>query len=244
MKEIVIIPAYNEETTIGTVIDEINKHRDISILVINDGSEDRTAEYAGREGAMVITMRKNKGIGAAMKAGYQYAIEHNFDIAVQIDADGQHDISKLSYLISKIEDEQYDMAIGSRYVAKTNYKAPVFRYIGSNYCSLLIRFLHHITIRDPTSGYRAVNKEVMKFFVSNYLSDYPEVPSLSNLLIHNYSVCEVPVEMRQRQGGKSSISVWDAIIYFYRITGACFHNRYGNRSKKRGGGRNAGRTCE
>ncbi|MBS5842958.1 MAG: glycosyltransferase family 2 protein [Clostridiales bacterium] len=232
MKEIVIIPAYNEETTIGTVIHEIKKHRDIAILVVNDGSEDRTAEYAKREGAMVITMLKNKGIGTAMKAGYQFALEHDFDIAVQVDADGQHDISKLSDLISKIEDEKYDMAIGSRYIVKTNYRASVFRYIGIKYCSLLIRSLYNITINDPTSGYRAINKEVMKIFASNYLSDYPEVPSLSNLLVNNYSVCEIPVEMRQRQGGKSSISAFDSIIYFYKITGACFNNYFRNKKHK------------
>lgn len=235
MKEIVIIPALNEETTIGAVIREIKRHRNVVILVVNDGSKDRTAENAQKEGAIVLTLRKNQGIGIAMKTGYQYALDHDFDIAVQVDADGQHDIGKLSDLISKIEDEKYDIAIGSRYVVKTNYRASIFRYIGIKYCSLLIRFLHNITINDPTSGYRAINREVMNFFVSNYLSDYPEVPSLSNLIVNNYSVCEIPVEMRQRQGGKSSISIFDSIIYFSKITKACFNNYFQNKKcKKRG----------
>lgn len=232
MKIITIIPAFNEEATIKTVIQEVKMNEGVDIIVVNDGSKDRTSELAHDTGVAVIDFPKNKGIGKAMQAGYQYAVEHDYDIAIQVDADGQHDIKKLPELISKIKDGENDMVIGSRYVTKTKYVSSFFRYLGIKYCSFLMHLLHGIKIKDPTSGFRAVNRKVMQHYIMCYLDDYPEVPALSYLLHRSYKICEIPVEMRKRQGGKSSISFADSFIYFIKVTGICIKG-YMNVNKER-----------
>jgi glycosyltransferase involved in cell wall biosynthesis len=235
MKVIAIIPAFNEEATIKTVIQEIKQNEGIDIIVINDGSKDRTSALASDTGVTVIDFPKNKGIGKAMQAGYQYAVEHGYGIAIQVDADGQHDTKKLPELISKIRDDKYDMVIGSRYVVKTKYVSSFFRYLGIKYCSLIIFILHRIRIKDPTSGFRAVNRKIMQHYLMCYIDDYPEVPSLSYLLHHYYKICEIPVEMRKRQGGKSSISFADSFVYFIKVTCACIKGFINIRKAKKKG---------
>ena len=221
MKILVIIPAYNEEQTLKAVLQEVKQYEWVDIIVINDGSMDNTSLVAREMNVLVLEHSMNCGIGAAMRTGFRYALEHKYDIAVQIDADGQHDISMLNDLVSKVRDEGYDMAIGSRYITKTSYNSSVYRLIGIKYCSFLVRILHGVSVKDPTSGYRAVNKSVMDYNVAHYIDDYPEVPILSRLLKCNYRIYEVPVEMKNRQGGKSSISFFDSIIYFLKITFIC-----------------------
>jgi Glycosyltransferases involved in cell wall biogenesis len=221
MKILAIIPAYNEEETISSVIEELRQIMLIDILVVNDGSKDKTSSIAHTLNVNVIDFPHNKGIGSAMKTGYQYARENGYDIAIQTDADGQHDLTRINELIKMITEEKYDLAIGSRYVVKTNYISSFCRYWGAKYFSFLIKILNHKIIRDTTSGYRAVNNKVIDFFADHYLCYYPEVPMLLELLMRNYKVCETPVEMKKRQGGKSSISFIGSIIYFFKITLIC-----------------------
>ncbi len=225
MKVIAIIPAYNEEKTIGNVIDEIRKKSDIDIVVVSDGSKDYTAKVARKKGAKVIELKKNHGVGYAMRTGYQYANRNNYDIAVQVDADGQHDINYLDKLINHICEGDYDMVIGSRFVKKTDYSAPFFRYIGIQYFSFLIYLLHKKNIKDTTSGYRAVNKKMIHYFADYYPSGYPEVIILSLLLENCRKVCEIPVGMRERQAGKSSITWQRAICYFFSVTFLCIKQK-------------------
>ena len=224
MKILVIIPAYNEEKTIANVIQDIKKYENIDIVVINDGSKDCTSSIARNMNVVVLDHIFNQGIGAAMRTGFRYAMDHDYDIAVQVDADGQHDISMLGDLISKVRDEGYDMVIGSRYVSKTKYNSTTYRWIGIKYCSFLIRVLNRTCIKDPTSGYRAINKQVINYCISHYIDDYPEVPILSQLIQCGYKIYEMPVEMKKRQGGKSSITFIDSIIYFIKITFICIKN--------------------
>ncbi|MBQ5324731.1 MAG: glycosyltransferase family 2 protein, partial [Oscillospiraceae bacterium] len=214
MKVLIIIPAYNEAETIVNVIKEIQKYRSFDIVVINDGSTDMTSCLARNMNVCVIDHAINKGIGAAMKTGFQYAAKNNYDVAVQVDADGQHDISMLKKLISKVFDEKYDMVIGSRYVSKTKYNSTKYRLIGIKYCSFLIYALSGHRIKDPTSGFRAFNRRVIDYCILHYIDDYPEVPILFQLIKQGYKIHEMPVEMKKRQGGKSSISFLDSIIYF------------------------------
>ena len=231
MKILVIIPAYNEEETIANVIKEIQKYEYIDIVVINDGSKDNTSYLARNMNVEVIDHTTNRGIGAAMRTGFQYAAKYDYDIAVQVDADGQHDISMLEELISKVRDEGNDMVIGSRYISKTQYNSTKYRLMGIKYCSFLICILSGNCIKDPTSGYRVFNRRVIDYCIVHYIDDYPEVPILYRLIKQGYKIHEIPVEMKRRQGGKSSITFIGSIIYFVRITYICIKN-----SLKFGGG--------
>lgn len=221
MKVIVIIPAYNEEKTIGIVIDELRQKSSVDIIVIDDGSKDNTAMIARNKGVEVIELEENKGIGEAMREGYKYARRENYDVAIQVDADGQHNIDYLEKLIEQVYYQKFDMVIGSRYVKKTSYTSSFSRYIGIKYFSVLIYALHRKVVKDTTSGYRAVNKKLISFFADAYPMLYPEVPILSYLIQNESKICEIPVEMRKRQGGKSSIGFRQSIYYFFAVTFVC-----------------------
>ena len=221
MRVLAIVPAYNEEKSIASVINELKCYNFIDILVINDGSKDDTLLVVRKLNVEVIDIKKNHGIGTAMKIGYQYAKDKGYDIAVQVDADGQHDVAKINDLIRMIQENHFDMVIGSRYITKTRYRATLLRYLGIKYFSLLIHVLYKTPIKDITSGYRAVNKRVINYFAKHYPSYYPEIPMLANLITLDYKICEVPVEMRKRQAGKSSISFFNAVYYVFKITCVC-----------------------
>lgn len=221
MKKLVIIPAYNEESAIGSVLSELKNYKDFDILVVNDGSSDRTLDIIIEHKVNYIHFQKNQGIGSAMKAGYKYAVKHNYDIAVQVDGDGQHDISRIRTITDPVCKGDYDLVIGSRYVTKTDYPITVFRRLGSMYLSLLLYLTGGVRIHDPTSGFRAANKRVIRLFSYYYPHDYPEVPTLSYLIHNNYRVCEIPVFMKKRQGGKTSISFLDAFVYMIKVSVAC-----------------------
>lgn len=225
MKILAIIPAYNEESTIANVIKDILDYEYIDVLVINDGSIDKTSLIARSFGIDVIDNPVNYGIGKTMRIGYQYANQNAYDIAVQVDADGQHDVSRLGLLIKSLNNNGYDMVIGSRYVAKTSYESSRFRYYGSKYFSWLIYILTSKKIADTTSGYRAVNKQVIAYFDKNYPDYYPEIPMLSKLLLDGFRVKEISVEMKKRQGGVSSISFIDSVAYFFMISFICIRIR-------------------
>ena len=215
------MPAFNEEDTVAQVIQEIREHMDVDILVVNDGSRDRTSEIVHTLGVMVIDLENNQGIGVAMRTGYRFAYTHGYKYAVQIDADGQHDLNRIDELLRMVKNAYCDMAIGSRYIRKSHYKTPFFRRFGIQYFSVLLYLSYKTWIKDTTSGFRAINREVMQIFLERYPNDYPEIPMLSYLLQHHYRVYEIPVEMKKRQGGKSSINFWDAFIYMIKTTIVC-----------------------
>ena len=221
MDTVIIIPAYNEEATIAQVIKDVQKSMDADIVVVNDGSRDHTSAITHELGVKVIDLQENQGIGVAMRTGYQYAYAQNYQFAIQVDADGQHDINRLQDILDLIKNKQCDMAVGSRYVIKTNYHSTFLRRLGIRYFSILLYVLHKKWIKDTTSGFRAVNQKVINVFMKQYPDDYPEVPMLSYLLKHDFSVCEIPVEMKQRQGGKSSINFTDSIVYMIKTTAVC-----------------------
>lgn len=227
-----IIPAYNEEATIADVIKSILNYDNIDILVINDGSSDNTSTVARLFDVIVIDNPQNYGIGKTMRIGYQYAKDNFYDIAIQIDGDGQHDVSRLGSLIEMLVLKKCNMVIGSRYVTKTSYESSKFRYFGSKYFSWLVYLLTYQKISDTTSGYRAINKDIINYFAENYPDYYPEVPMLTKLLLKRYKVTEMAVEMKKRQGGKSSISLIDSITYFFKISFICFKIRFDNRNEE------------
>lgn len=227
---LVIIPAYNEEEVISAVIRKIKRHTDLEmtvgldLIVINDGSRDSTAQKALNEGVRVVTLPFNLGIGGAMQTGYIYARDNNYDIAVQVDADGQHDPSYLNNLFNALKEVKCDMVIGSRYVETTSYKSRMSRRMGMIFFSWLVSLLTGQKVKDTTSGFRAVNRKVIEYFANSYPADYPEVDVLVRLHKKNFKIHEVPVEMQERQGGSSSITPLKSIYYMVKVSIALLIN--------------------
>ena len=207
MKNLVIIPAYNEEKSIKNVVNDIyKKTTECDVIVINDGSKDNTLEVAKKTNATVINLPNNLGIGGAVQTGYLYAYKNNYDIAIQVDADGQHDPKYIPQMVETIKNGQADMVIGSRFVEKTKYKQTFFRMLGINMTSGIIKILTGKKIYDTTSGFRAINKDIIKSFAKNYPYDYPEPCTNMEMILKSKTIKEIPVEMNKRETGISSIS--------------------------------------
>lgn len=217
-KVLVIIPAYNEEKNIGGIISQIKENSDADIVVVNDGSSDKTYREAFKTGVRVIDLPFNLGIGGAMQAGYIFARDNGYDVSVQIDADGQHDPAYLNAMIGKVCEDGYDMAIGSRYVKESAYKSPLTRRLGMIVLSGIVFLLTGLRVKDTTSGFRAVNRTVIEYFAVSYPTDYPEVDVLVKLYKKNYKVCEIPVEMQKRKHGKSSITPVKSVYYMIKVS--------------------------
>ncbi|MBX5436616.1 MAG: glycosyltransferase family 2 protein [Alicyclobacillaceae bacterium] len=216
---LVIIPAYNEEPVVGNVVRAIFRHRsDVDVLVVNDGSQDRTAEVAAQAGARVVTLPVNLGIGGAMQTGYRYAAQFGYDIAVQLDADGQHDPADLDRVLGPLlAGEPVDMVVGSRYVERTSYRSTAFRRLGMVILAAVVRLILGYPVKDTTSGYRAVNRRVIELFAHWYPTDYPEPEAIVYLHRNGYRIREVAVAMREREAGRSSITPFRSVYYMVKV---------------------------
>ena len=220
---LVIIPAYNEEGSVGKVVEEVHTHlSQVEVLVVNDGSTDLTSEIAKSKGAIVLDLPFNLGIGGAMQAGYQYAYEKGYDIAIQVDGDGQHDPKEIDKLLKALEEKKIDMAIGSRFIGDLGYKSSTMRRIGISIFSQVISMIVRQRITDPTSGFRASNRKAIQLFASNYPQDYPEPEVV--ILLHqcHLKMEEVPVGMSERYSGESSITKIKSIYYMVKVLLAIF----------------------
>lgn len=217
-KVLIIIPAYNEEDSIYNTVDKLTRTCKYDYVVINDGSTDRTREILEENNFNYIDLPVNLGIGGAMQTGYKYALRNDYEYAIQLDADGQHDPEDLENLVNEIKESNYDMVIGSRFVEKTNYKGSFMRRIGILYFYYLLLFISRIRVTDPTSGYRIVNKRVIEEFAKYYPVDYPEVEVIVKLTQKKYRIKEIKVEMKNRQGGKSSITPLKSLYYMTKVT--------------------------
>lgn len=218
-KVLVIIPAYNEEGSIASVIQRIQAvSEDLDVVVINDGSRDRTVEVARAAGATaVLDLPFNLGIGGAMQTGYLYAYKNGYDIALQIDADGQHDPYDIPNVIQPILQGEVNFTIGSRWVEKTAYKSSTARRMGMIIFSSLIKWVTKQTCKDPTSGFRAADRKVIAMFADYYPVDYPEVEVLVHISRRGLQFREVAVEMSERQAGRSSITPIKSIYYMVKV---------------------------
>lgn len=215
---LIIIPAYNEGQVIAGVVEEIHRQSmALDVLVVNDGSRDNTAQMAESAGAIVITLPTNLGIGGAVQTGYRYAEQYGYDIAVQLDGDGQHNPQDLINVISPVLNGSVDMAVGSRYVAKTAYKSSTMRRIGMIVLSGTVRLILGYPVKDTTSGYRAVNRRIIELFSHHYPTDYPEPESLVFLHRNGYRIREVSVDMREREAGRSSITPFKSMYYMIKV---------------------------
>ena len=228
MKTLVIIPAYNEEESIEKVVNSVyaEKIKNLDVVVVNDGSRDNTYKEAKKTKAVVLDLPNNLGIGGAVQTGYLYAYKNNYDIAIQIDGDGQHDPKYLKEMIKIIKAHEADMVIGSRFCMKTKYKQTFFRMFGINIISGLIRIFAHKKIYDTTSGYRAINKDIIKHFSRSYPYDYPEPVTTMQMILKKKVIREIPVEMRQRTTGVSSISPLKSVSYMTKVSISLVLNRF------------------
>ncbi|MFB4167185.1 glycosyltransferase family 2 protein [Virgibacillus sp. JSM 102003] len=215
---LVIIPAYNEEKSIFQTVTKLRNYNDYDYIVINDGSKDSTEAILHHNELPYINLPVNLGIGGAMQTGFRYARKKGYKYAIQLDADGQHDPNDLQMLVDAIQLGNQDMIIGSRFVEKSQYKGSSVRRVGIYYFYYLILFLTGNKITDPTSGYRIINKEIIKEFANYYPVDYPEVEVLVDLAKKKFSVKEIKVEMNNRQGGTSSITPVKSIYYMIKVS--------------------------
>lgn len=219
MKKLIIIPAYNEQESIKKTVEDIIKNApEFDYIVINDCSTDRTKEICETEKFNVVHLPVNLGIGGAVQTGYLYAARNGYDIAVQVDGDGQHDPKFLSKMAEFIEAEHADMVIGSRFINKEGFQSSGARRVGIKYFTMLIKLLTGAKITDPTSGLRMVNREIIEFFAEEYPKDYPEPESVVAILRSKKKVLELPVIMRERSGGVSSISMKKSVYYMIKVS--------------------------
>lgn len=219
MKCLIIIPAYNEAENIGKVVNNLIKnYPQYDYIIINDGSTDETEEICKKNQYQVLNLPINLGIGGAVQTGYCYARDNCYDAAVQIDGDGQHDVSYLADMIKLLEDGKRDVVIGSRFIEKQGFQSSQVRRIGINFLSALGKILTGVRVRDITSGYRLVNKKFIRVFASDYPSDYPEPEAMVIAAVHGGRITEYPVIMRERENGESSITFKKSIYYMIKVT--------------------------
>ncbi len=219
MKILVIIPAYNEEASILQVIQKLKKDCPrADYVVINDCSSDDTLLKLEDADASYINLPLNLGIGGGVQTGYKYALKNNYDIAIQIDGDGQHDTKYLEDVITPIERGEADVVIGSRFITKEGFQSSGMRRMGINFLSRLIRLCCGTKVHDVTSGYRAVNKQGIKLYAGEYPVDYPEPEAIVKASVMGMRIKEVPVIMQERKTGKSSISAFSSVYYMIKVS--------------------------
>ena len=223
-KILLIIPAYNEAENILKVYNSIQdynqKHQaNYDILVVNDGSKDNTEEILSKNNINHIKLVHNLGIGGAVQTGYKYALENNYDIAIQFDGDGQHDVKYVNTIVKPIVNGQANMVIGSRFIDKNSsrFKSSASRRLGIKIISNAIKIKTGVKIYDTTSGFRAVDSKIIKLFAESYPREYPEPISTVNILKQGLKVEEQPVNMHERTAGTSSIKSWKTAYYMINV---------------------------
>ena len=224
LRRVAIVPALNEEHTVPRVIDELRAFDPgLDIVVIDDGSTDRTAQAAAARGAKVLRLPFNLGIGGAVQTGFRYAFEHDYDLAVRVDGDGQHDPAQLTRIIAPVLAGETDIAVGSRFAAAAGgYRSSRSRRIGIRVLAWTVSRIVGQRVTDTTSGFQALNRHGIALFARDYPHDYPEVEATVMVFRHRLRLLEVPVTMRERGGGHSSITALRSIYYMVKVLLAIF----------------------
>jgi glycosyltransferase involved in cell wall biosynthesis len=223
LRSIAIVPARNEEASLGPLLAEIRAaESDLGIVVINDGSTDATAQVAVSAGVPVVNLPFNVGIGGTVQTGYQYALEHGYDVAIQVDGDGQHDPSEIGRVLEPIFQDRADLVVGTRFVSGGGYRGTRLRRVGIRIFAKVVSLMVGQRVSDTTSGFRAVNRKALRLFAAQYPHDYPEVESIVLLSRHGLRMLEVPVQMRVRETGASSITALQAAYYMIKVLLALF----------------------
>ena len=223
VRRIAIVPAYNEEAAIGGVVDELRAFDPgLDVVVVADGSVDRTAEVAAAHGAHVVRLPFNLGIGGAVQTGFRYAWENGYEVAVRLDGDGQHDPNELPKVLGPVLAGQADIVVGSRFVGDETYKPSLSRRMGIRLLALVVSSIAKQRVTDTTSGFQALNTKALALFAADYPHDYPEVEGMVMTIRHRLRLQEVPVRMREREHGRSSITALRSIYYMAKVLLALF----------------------
>lgn len=218
-KVLIIIPAYNEAENIEKVVDNIIQNfPQYDYVVINDGSRDNTRDICKKRGYQFVNLSINLGIGGAVQTGYKYARDKGYKVAVQIDGDGQHDISHLEKMLPYLESGEADIVIGSRFIEKEGFQSSVARRTGIKILSALIFLCTGCRVKDVTSGFRAVNEKYINIYAENYPNDYPEPEAIVAAVMHGGVIKECPVVMRERENGTSSINLMKSVYYMIKVS--------------------------
>jgi len=225
LRRVAIVPAYNEEECIAGVVDELRAFDEgLEVVVVDDGSADRTADVARARGAAVLRLPYNLGIGGCVQTGFRYADERGFDIAVRVDGDGQHDPSQLAAVVEPVIRGDTDIAVGSRYLGARGdgYRSSAARRVGIRLLARVVSLLTRQRITDPTSGFQALNRKAIMLFAADYPHDYPEVEAIVLVERHRLRLVEVPIAMRPRTAGRSSIRTLSSVYYMVKVLVALF----------------------
>ncbi len=218
---LIIIPAYNEAENLLQVVEDIRQQcPQCDYLVVNDGSTDDTEDLCARHKIRAVHLPINLGIGGAVQTGYRYAFKNHYEIAVQIDGDGQHDVSYLEDMLKPLIRGEADVIIGFRFVSReeTGFRSSFLRRAGIRFLSMLIRLCTGIRIYDVTSGFRAVNRRFIRIYAHEYPTDYPEPEAVISAVMHRGRIREIPVVMRQREAGASSIHGFRSAYYMIKVS--------------------------
>ena len=220
---IAIVPAFNEAPNIGRVIDELRAFdATLDVVVVSDGSTDATAEVARAHGAHVVKLPFNLGIGGAVQTGFRYAWENGYELAVRCDGDGQHDPSELPKVLAPVIAGDADIVVGTRFGGDESYRSSATRRIGIRLLASVVSLIARQRVTDTTSGFQALNRKALALFAADYPHDYPEVEGMVMTIKHRLRLREVPVRMREREHGQSSITALRSIYYMAKVLLALF----------------------
>lgn len=219
MRTLVIIPTFNEQDSIVNVVKKLKINcPGIDYLIVNDGSTDKTKKIIQEHGFTYVDLPMNIGIGGCVQTGYIYARNNDYDIAIQMDADGQHNSEYILTMIKEIKNDTADIVIGSRFIDKEGFQSTFLRRLGIKILYTVAWLFTGAKILDITSGFRACGKEVIHYFADNYAQDFPEPEAIVSAQLEGYRIMEVPVIMEQRMHGKSSISGFKSINYIIKVS--------------------------
>src|SRR5271168_3328835 len=225
-RRLAIVPAYNEAGAVGATVAGIRRFApDFDVLVVDDGSSDGTGDHARAAGATVLRLPFNLGIGGAMQAGYIYARENGYEVAVQVDGDGQHDARFIHELLARLCGEPgLNMVTGSRFLepASEGFRSSAARRVGIRVFARVVSLITRRRVSDPTSGFRMTDRRGIELFARDYPHDYPEIEAILLMHAHRLNSCEIPVVMRPRTSGTSAISSTQSVYYMVKVLLAVF----------------------
>jgi glycosyltransferase involved in cell wall biosynthesis len=218
MRRLAIVPAFNEAGSIGGVIDEIRASDSaLDVLVVDDGSADDTCDVAARHGAEVVRLPFNLGIGGAVQTGFRYAADLGYELVVRVDGDGQHDPGQIALLMPPVVADEADICVGSRFAGPGGYRSSATRRLGIRLLARTVSVLTGQKLTDTTSGFQVLNRRAIELFAEDYPHDYPEVEAAVMLHKHRLRLVEVPVTMRERAAGVSSITALRSVYYMAKV---------------------------
>lgn len=219
MRLLAIVPALNEARNLPAVVEGLRRSApEADVCVVDDGSSDDTAEVAGRLGVTVLRLPVNLGIGGAVQTGYLWASRRGYDVAVQVDGDGQHDPAYLEAVLAPIRDGKANVVVGSRFLREGGFRSTPLRRAGIRYLAWFLRLRCGARVTDATSGFRAADRRAIELFARTYPSDYPEPEAIAVAKRHGLVVAEAPIRMNERRHGASSITLLRTLYYLVKVS--------------------------